>query len=123
MKTDKQMIAEMRANSENATIIADNGGGLTLMLPGFAHHYYGHEQDCARDLLDYLASGTTEDWEGHEPEAVVDTDSDEYHEACRNGGYRELEFVELYDLDPKDDSEQWSNVHGLAAAIHSILDA
>ena len=68
----------------NYAIIFDNGGGVTLQLNEFAHHYACMDQ-AADDLKGYLKDQNTSEWEGHEPEAL---ECDPTDEDINNGGYR-----------------------------------
>lgn len=63
-------------------IIFDNGGGITLQLPGFAHTYNDAEQ-CAEDIKTWLDDGNTDDWDGNEEDAVFEPEAEE----IANGGY------------------------------------
>jgi hypothetical protein len=65
-------------------IILDNGGGIILQLGDYAHSY-DSAIDAARDIHEWLVSGTTRRWEGHDADALaVNPTPDEIH----NGGYR-----------------------------------
>jgi len=46
-------------------IYADNGGGLTLQIGRFIHHYCDPKQ-CAEDIICFWRVGHTENWEGNE---------------------------------------------------------
>jgi hypothetical protein len=98
-------------------IIADNGGGLTLQIVDPAGRQYQHTYDnpahCARDIRDFLADGTTEDWDGNEAddEEGVSQWLEPSDEDVRNGGYRVLS---LADLDPE---SGWRNIRELARAL------
>ena len=48
-----------------AIIIFDNGGGVTLQLGDYAHHY-GSGTDAAEDYLEYQDTRDTSGWDGHE---------------------------------------------------------
>jgi hypothetical protein len=49
------------------------------------HSYEGSNfaARCASDIAEWLATGTTDGWEGHDPAAMVEPNADE----IRNGGY------------------------------------
>lgn len=71
-------------------IILDSGGGIILQLGDWAHDYGGFiiaaiAKRAANDIREWLRSGTTDGWQGHEANALaVNPTSDE----IRNGGYR-----------------------------------
>ena len=70
-----------------ATIVLDNGGGITLMLPGFTHFYTDPKQ-AAADVREWLKARTTKGWDGNEPESRCAPSWDD----IRNGGFREIAF-------------------------------
>jgi hypothetical protein len=76
--------------SNEPRIIFDNGGGITLQLPGFAHHYLSPEQ-CAEDLNVWIEDEDTSDWEGNEEDAVFEPTANH----ISNGGYH-IETVEEF---------------------------
>lgn len=55
--------------SKKIEIIMDNGGGLQLQTTKFAHSYESTKkaQQCADDILEFMLSGDTSEWEGNEP--------------------------------------------------------
>lgn len=72
------------AADTEARVILDNGGGIVLQLGDWAHSYEDAAQ-CATDIREWLDSGTTDGWEGHEPECLeIEPTPDE----IRNGGCR-----------------------------------
>lgn len=81
MKNDRITIND---NSYAPRVIFDNGGGVTLQLPGFSH-WYNHGEQAAYDYLEYLRNGDTSDWDGNEPDAM---ECDPTIDQIVNGGYR-----------------------------------
>lgn len=65
-------------------VVFDNGGGTTLQVGerGYVHHYDTPEQ-AAQDVKVLIATGTTDGWEGNEPESRIEYDL----ETELNGGY------------------------------------
>lgn len=88
-------------------VVFDNGGGVTLQLRGWAHHY-DDARWAAQDVAAWIKSHDTSDWEGHEPEALV---CDPTYDEIRNGGYR----VWTVGDDPID--EGWANADDFFAAL------
>lgn len=72
-------------------IIFDNGGCITLQLPGFAHVYDSAEQ-CADDIREWLDSKNTSDWDGDEGDAVFEPS---YNDIQNNGYY----IVDIEDIE------------------------
>jgi len=66
-------------------VIFDNGGGTTLQVGkrGFVHNY-DNARRCAEDVKVLLADGSTNGWEGDEPECRMEYSYD----IERNGGYQ-----------------------------------
>ena len=61
--------------TDNTRLIFDNAGGTTIQLNSWAHSYNGQDSQIADDLIGWLCDGNTDDWEGHEPEALdIDVD-------------------------------------------------
>lgn len=88
--------------STTATVIFDNGGGVTLQLgTSYAHYYENNAKRAAMDAMEYLRTGNTNGWEGHEEEAT-EAPSDE---AQNNGGYRVMSFGSIAELQ----KETWEN--------------
>lgn len=83
-------VQNMATTTMTTRIILDNGGGITLQLGAWAHSYEGSDnasiaKQAARDIREWLTSGTTRRWEGHDADALaIEPTSDE----IRNGGYR-----------------------------------
>ena len=92
------------ANPTNvsATVIFDNGGGITVQLinsnPGtadWAHYYNGEPEQALGDVRDALVEGDFSGFDGDEPDAH---DCVPTHEQIRNGGYRVEKFDSLDEL-------------------------
>jgi hypothetical protein len=96
------------------TIIFDNGGGITVQLPDFAH-WYNDPTQAARDIADYLSDGTTDGWEGHEDDAA---ELDPTDDQIRNGGYRVYSIPDIVDLahDPGRGTS-WGNIDDFCDAL------
>ena len=61
--------------TDNTRLIFDNAGGTIIQLNSWAHYYNGQDSQIANDLIGWLCDGNTDDWEGHEPEALdIDVD-------------------------------------------------
>lgn len=82
-------------------VIFDNGGGVIVQLPGFAH-YYDDGESAAVDVIDYIKDNDTSDWDGNEEEtAQIDPSCDD----MRNGGYMTWAIGD--DID--EDDREWGN--------------
>ena len=106
------------------TIIADNGGGLTLQLTNDNgeryQHYYESAVQCARDVKAAL-DDTFADWDGNEAEEDEDGTPrwmNVTYEDIRRGGYRELTVADLDALDPETCS--WNNIRELVGAYRAL---
>lgn len=101
-----------------ATVIFDNGGGITVQLSGadgdWAHWYNGEPATAAGDVRDALSGGFS-DFNGDEPEAhdLIPTD-----DQIRNGGYRVERFDSINELDALtvDWGDGWGNRRDFATA-------
>ncbi len=96
------------------TVVFDNGGGVTLWLPDYAHHYdgyVGYIEQAAHDLAVYLHNPDTSDWDGNDPDArFEDTD-----------GY--LVYDSVADImAAANEPIGWLNVIDFAAALRKELD-
>lgn len=88
------------------TVLFDNSGGVTLRLPDYAHHYNGYVgyiEQAARDLAVYLHNPDTSDWDGNDPAARVDDDTDGYKKYnyvidILNDTYREIGWLNVIDF-------------------------
>jgi hypothetical protein len=116
---DAKMISEMREEFVNGLVaqyhgeprlIFDNGGGITLQLPGFAHHYDDAEQ-CAEDIDTWNDEQDTDGWEGNEEESVFEPTQQQ----IANGGYRVYSLASFMDRGNRDELRDsgWSNVSTL----------
>lgn len=108
-----------KVTKETRIILSDSG--ITLQLQGWAHHYYGYGEHkrCAEDIAEWLRTGSTEEWEGHDPEAL---EVDPTDQEVRNGCYRII-YIDradtLFDLADQM-PESWCNGHDLADALYAI---
>ena len=97
-------------------IIFDNGGGITLQLPGYTHSYdAGSIEQCADDLSEWISDEDTSGWDGNEEEAVFDPTVED----ISSGGYR-VETVDAFmslPLCEVRDSAWGNNVRDLYAAL------
>jgi hypothetical protein len=103
-------------------LILDNGGGVTLQLGMWSHHYQDESQ-VITDLQEWFRTGSTDGWEGHEDDALSLDPTDE---EIRNGGYR------IFNLDDYDSIYGglagdlirlgWRNSDQLAVAILGVED-
>ena len=99
------------------TIIADNGGGLTLQLVDDYdrryQHYYKSPTQCATDIKTALADDSFEGWDGNEADDEDGNDCwlDPTCDQIRNGGYRILSADQL------DVESSWRNIRELARAL------
>lgn len=90
------------SNNVSATVIFDNGGGITVQLIDsgsgavWAHYYNGEESVAAGDVRDALVGGDFSGYDGNEPEAH---ECNPTAEEIRNGGYRVERFDSLAELD------------------------
>jgi hypothetical protein len=97
-----------------AIAIFDNGGGITLQLGAFAHHYSDPEL-AAANWQDYANNPDPSDWEGHEPEAL---EIDPTYDQISNGGYRVFASEEIEAEVGKDQEDQsWNNVRSFIVAL------
>jgi hypothetical protein len=91
-------------------LIFDNGGGVTLQLPGFCHTYNDVKQ-CSDDIVSWIEDEDTSGWDGNEEDAVFDPT----YEQERNGGYRVYSLASFMDRGNRDELRDsgWSNVSTL----------
>jgi len=93
--------------------IFDNGGGITLQLGTFAHHY----ATGAAAAIDWTASSffeTTDDWEGHDEDAMtLDPSYDDEH----NGGYLVCTEDDINTMISSTDEMFGSNVQAFIEAL------
>jgi hypothetical protein len=113
-----------KRNTMYTRVLLDNGGGITLQLNGWAHHYYGHGEParCAADIAEWLRTGSTEEWEGHDPEAL---EEDPTYEEVRNGQYYVIYIDRADTLSSLADQmpEGWCNGRELADALRACAAA
>jgi len=113
------------SSTVDITIIADNGGGITLQLTAdngkrYQHYYDGY--DGFKQLAEDLAVAETfSDWDGNEAQDedgneqwLVPTDNQ-----IRNGGYKVFDYEDILALARKKDREDisWQNVYALVMAV------
>lgn len=105
----------------NATVIFDNGEGITLQLENTWAHYYGgydgYVKHAAEDYKAYLDTGDTEGWEGHEEDAL---ELDPSYDDIRNGGYRIFTDTDIADLLEQDEIDNWGNVEDFCEALKKL---
>lgn len=107
-------------HKETRVILSDSG--ITLQLEGWAHHYYGHgeAEQCAGDIAEWLRTGSTEGWEGHDPEALeVDPTYEEERNGCCRIIYIDRTVDTLFSLGDQM-PEGWNNGVKLADALYAI---
>ncbi len=81
-----------------ATVIFDNGGGVTVQLSNGTHswaHSYDDAEQAAGDVRDALTDGSFYGFDGDESDAATVDPTDE---EIRNGGFRVVIFSDLDDL-------------------------
>ena len=105
-------------------VIFDNGGGITIQLPGFAHFYTGSCIDqAAQDWYEYLKSGTTVGWDGNEEEAAELAPT---YDEIRNGGYRVMDRKEISDaveaMRGGSEPEGWNNIDAFVTSLAELQD-
>ena len=107
----KDLLASLGAQYHGeARIIFDNGGGITLQLPGFAHYYTDAEQ-CAQDICNWEDDRDTTGWEGNEEESVFEPT----HDQINNGGYRVWTLADFNNRSNWDElkNSSWANIAAL----------
>lgn len=106
-------------NATETRIILDNGGGITLQLNGWAHHY-DYEGAAATDIREWIATKDTSLWDGHEDDAL---DCEPTDEQIRNGGYRIIEIGEhdnTKDVFDRLVKLGWGNADALAGSLLGV---
>src|SRR3990167_1799288 len=101
-----------KSMAKTVTVIADNGGGVTLQITDKMgrrwQHTYGNSAQCAYDL--WMSQGAElylPEWEGDESaEGWVEPSYDDQ----RNGGYKVYEASEV--LAMTDPDEAWGRAQG-----------
>lgn len=113
-----------------ATIIFDNGGGITVQLRAWqadqVHYSFGHYYDdpeaAASGVYDALHSDPSciQTWEGNESAAC---DLQPTQEEQDNGGYRVGTYWSWADVvEDTDDADAWANVRAWDAAVRKLAD-
>ena len=101
----------MKINTNiESTVIFDNGGGVTLQLPGYSHHYASGELAAVDDAA-YLRNPNTTGGESGDDDgsATLDPSEDE----IKKGEYRvwnTSDFAEAYGDTDFEQEESWTNV-------------
>lgn len=103
--------------SMKGKLIFDNTGGLTVQLPGFAHHYQDMTQ-AAGDVADYIKDCDTNGWEGHEEDAA---ELDPTDEQIRNGGYRVIYLDDIINM-TKEELNTWGNIQDFCEALKDLIE-
>lgn len=98
------------------TIIADNGGGLTLQIDDSRGQRWQHTypsadpadyaymcdaSDIVADVMAYITDGDLSSWEGNEVDEYGWTEPSD--DDIRNGGYRVLTINDIINIDPEAD--------------------
>ena len=122
------MTTNSKDRMDHITIIADNGGGLTLQIDDgkrrWQHTYTSGEPgrfdgcDIVADIINYVDEGDLDSFEGDE--------TDEYgwaeptHEDERNGGYRVLSLADVIDY-PAEEGAGWINLQELGQRLRDAV--
>lgn len=100
-------------------IILDNGGGITLQFGEYAHNY-DDPRHAAVDIREWLKTGDTSQWDGHDEDALQCAPTGE---DIRNGGYRVIDIDRSADT-PNNLADEitqiangWGNGKELAEAL------
>ena len=85
---DRMYRSEFKSKTEDKMakkfdVFFDNGGGITLQLKRYCHHYDDPIQ-AADDVRQLIAGADTADWDGNDPEGRIVYDL----ETEMNGGYK-----------------------------------
>lgn len=118
----RQKVDEYLQDKARLTVIFDNGGGITLQLGEWAHHYGGYDgyvEQAAQDYINYLNEGDTDGWEGHEDDA---SDLVPTYDDMRNGGYRVFRGEDIAELVASEDYYGWQNIEDFVNAVRQIRD-
>jgi hypothetical protein len=103
---------------KNATVIFDNGGGITLQLGDWAHWYQDAAQ-AARDYAEYIKTGSTDGWDGLDEDAA---ELEPSSEEISNGGYRVYTSDEIDEERQAEDPSSWYNINHFCTELNKILD-
>ena len=96
-----------------ATVIFDNGGGITLQIGAWAHHYTD-PRSAAIDLEIFFDEGSADGWDGHEAESAACNPTDD---EIRNGGYQVAVYSSWGEAVNDKRNNGWVNVRDFRAAI------
>jgi hypothetical protein len=100
--------------------IFDNGGGITLQLGDFAHHYSDPKQ-AATDWLAFQKAKDTTEWDGHEEDSA---ELEPSYDEIRNGGYRVMDADDISKMiDDCEEETGWSNLDRFVAAVAEVRDS
>ena len=99
-----------------ATVIFDNGGGVTLQLGEWAH-YYDNPSNAAEDLRAYFDQGSTDSWHGHEQTAA---ECEPTMEEQRNGGYMVAMYKSWEEVADDKTNYGWANIQQFEAAVAEL---
>lgn len=107
-----------KINAHPATIIFDNGGGITLQLGEYACNTQS-ASDAAGLYIDYQRSGETEGWDGCDEDSVnLEPTDDE----IRNGGYRVLDADEIAAMIGETPTSGWRNIDAFFEQMAKNMD-
>lgn len=111
------------AHCDDATVIFDNGGGVTVQLIGYdgywSHYYAGDYAAAAADVRLAFVIGF-DHYEGNDPDAAGLSPS---RAEISDGKYRVEVFSSLTELDamPVDLADGWGNRLAFAKAIAELV--
>jgi len=105
------------------TLIADDGGGLTLQVTNgdvkYQHYYSDVTRQAAEDTLAALSGDDTTWWEGNEvDDGWLETTANE----LQNGGYQELSAKSIDDVIKWGADNDWNNVSELSCLLKDLLE-
>lgn len=104
------------------SVIFDNGGGVTIQHPAYVHFYSDHDgpEQAAQDTKKLLSGADPGDWEGHEPEHLVEYDQ----QSVSRGDYRWIDLIEIAFVleggELPEDYSGWLNVEEFFEALRMI---
>ncbi len=103
------------------TVIADNGGGLTLIIGKKWIHSYDNAAHIADDILTYKKERSTRSWEGNEIADYKDAGMPVYDcNTERNGGYRWFSGSPAQVIDQIVSAPEWG--YNLSALAQALID-
>lgn len=113
------MTSKKQSPELEGQLIFDNGGGLTVQLPGYAHWYQNPAQ-AAEDIDYYIQHGNTDGWDGHDEDAA---ELDPSYDQIRNGGYRIYSIPDILDETESIDASSWGNIVDFCTELKKIMSA